>query len=919
MFDARVMVAGGLNLLRSIAVMLLFMFGALAAGMAQAATPAANSSIGNQASATYTDASAISRTSTSNTVNTIVQQVASFTLTSAHSVSAAPGAPLAFSHQITNTGNGSDTFNLDISATGGSVPGDLSSATFYIDANCNGIADNGTAITSLGPIAAGSSSCFIAASTVSGGAANNDTASFTVRAATTLAGSSFAPQTNVDSVTVTANAVITVLKSISVPSGAPGTTVTYTLTYTNSGNNTATHVVLADVIPAGMTYVAGSGRWSVSGATALDDATGGDPAGIAYDFNVTTANTVTANIDSVLSGQSGTLTFQATVNAGVVPGTINNTGDYCYYDGATQQPASSNGTSGAGATNCSTTGTPTGTVPFTVLQSAAVVVDDDPSSTDDDASLNDVVHQAAATQGSTVSFDVVVHNNGNGTDTFNITLPGPNTFPSGTSFALYQTGGAVPLTDSGVDGVDTGPIAAGGSYHVVVKATLPGSALGGGAYDNVVKATSVADPGTSDTTTIELGTITPNTIDLTNDKAVATAVAGDGLGPDDGNSKRTVSVNPGSTATFTLFVNNTSGVADNFDLSTTTSLPSGWTVTFLAATGGVGSECSTTGASLTNTGTITAGSNKVVCAVVTTTAGSAAGDTDVVFKALSPISTASDTIKDTVTVNTLRSLTLTPVNSGQIFAGGSKVYTHVLKNTGTVTETSIGLATALTGVTASWSAVIYEDTDSSGALNAGDLVISSASLAPGASKTLFVKVQAPGSAAAGDIDVSTLTATATACSGGTCSGSPPAAPVVNTTDTSTVIAGQVALTKEQVLDADCDNNGGAGFLPGDYSNGNITTGAIPGACVRYRITAQNLGAADVTSLVISDATPSNTRYNCQGSGAGSAGPAAGDAAVDMGSITLSPSHCSTGTVEATVGTLTPGASAVLTFSIQINP
>ncbi len=901
-----------MDVLRLFAATAIFALGALTAGVTQAATPPAGSSIGNQASATYTDSSAISRTSTSNTVNTIVQQVASFTLTSAHSVSAAPGSPLAFSHQITNTGNGSDTFNLDISATGGSVPGDLSAASFYIDANCNGIADNGTTITSLGPIAAGSSSCFIAASTVSGGAANNDTASFTVRAATQLGG--FADQTNVDSVTVTANAVITVLKSISVPSGIPGTTVTYTLTYTNSGNNAATHVVLADIIPSGMTYVAGSGRWSVSGATALGDATGGDQPGISYDFNVTTANTVTANIDSVASGQSGTLQFSATVDAGVVPGTINNTGDYCYYDGASQQPGTSNGTSGAGATNCSTNGTPTGTVPFTVLQSAAVVLDDNGSSTDSDG-LNDKVTVDSATQGSTVSFEVVVHNNGNGTDTFNITLPGPNTFPSGTSFALYKTGGAVPLTDSGVDGVDTGPIAANGTYVVVVKATLPGTATGGGAYDDVVKATSVADPGTSDTTTIELGTITPNTVDLTNDKAVATAVAGDGLGPDDGNSKRTVSVNPGSSATFTLFVNNTSGVADNFDLSTTTPLPSGWAVTFLAATGGLGSECSTTGASLTNTGTITAASNKVVCAVVTTTAASVAGDTDVVFKALSPISTAADTIKDTVTVNTVRSLTLTPVNSGQIFAGGSKVYTHILKNTGTVTETSIGLATALTGVTASWSAVIYEDTNTNGALDAGDAVVLTVGpLAPGVSETLFVKVQAPGSAAAGDIDVSTLTATATTCTGGTCSGSPPAAPVVNTTDTSTVIAGQVALTKEQALDAACD-----GTLDGSYSNGNITTGAIPGACVRYRITAQNLGAADVTTLVISDATPSNTRYNCQGSGAGSAGPAAGDAAVDVGSITASPTHCLTGTVEATVGTLTPGASAVLTFSIQINP
>ncbi len=44
-----------------------------------AAAPAANSLIGNTATATYTDASAVTRSATSNTVQTIVQQVGSFT------------------------------------------------------------------------------------------------------------------------------------------------------------------------------------------------------------------------------------------------------------------------------------------------------------------------------------------------------------------------------------------------------------------------------------------------------------------------------------------------------------------------------------------------------------------------------------------------------------------------------------------------------------------------------------------------------------------------------------------------------------------------------------------------------------------------------------------------------------------------
>jgi uncharacterized repeat protein (TIGR01451 family) len=71
--------------------------------------------------------------------------------------------------------------------------------------------------------------------------------------------------------------------------GPIGTVVEYTLTYTNTGNNTARDVTITDVIPAsatpatigGMKYVASSGVWSAGGA--LTDVAGGDPAGITYE------------------------------------------------------------------------------------------------------------------------------------------------------------------------------------------------------------------------------------------------------------------------------------------------------------------------------------------------------------------------------------------------------------------------------------------------------------------------------------------------------------------------------------------------------------------------------------------------------------------------------------------------------------
>jgi len=52
--------------------------------------------------------------------------------------------------------------------------------------------------------------------------------------------------------------VLTLSQSSSASSAAPGTAVTYTLVYGNSGDSSATNVILTDVLPAGVTYFQGS-------------------------------------------------------------------------------------------------------------------------------------------------------------------------------------------------------------------------------------------------------------------------------------------------------------------------------------------------------------------------------------------------------------------------------------------------------------------------------------------------------------------------------------------------------------------------------------------------------------------------------------------------------------------------------------
>ena len=302
------------------------------ASAAPSQTPPAGTSIGNQATATYTDGAGTTRTVTSNVVTTVVQQVASLTLTTNNTTTAAVGNMVSYPHVLTNTGNGTDTYTISVAQAGGN-PFNLSNATIYYDANGNGQVDPGDTVISNGSVSpavpAGKAISLIVQGTVPASASG--TSSLTITATSSTDGSKTA--SNTDAVTVTTNAVISLSKAVSSPSGAPGTgPYTYTLAYTNTGNSDAASVSITDAIPSGLTYVAGSGRWSVSGATALTDASGGDPAGIAYDYNVTTPGTITIVVSSVPKNSSGYVTFQFNVGAATSASTIYNQASLSYSD-----------------------------------------------------------------------------------------------------------------------------------------------------------------------------------------------------------------------------------------------------------------------------------------------------------------------------------------------------------------------------------------------------------------------------------------------------------------------------------------------------------------------------------------------------------------------------------------------------------
>jgi len=884
----------------------------------RAAPPTAGTSIGNAASATYTDSSGASRQTTSNVVTTIVQTVRAFTLTENRSVTVAPGGQVAYAHTLSNTGNASDSYNLATPTNTGGFT--LTGVTIFADVNKDGVPDNNTPITVTPGLAAGESFGFVVVGNAPAAAAGTNTITVTG----TSVGNA-AVQTNTDTATVTSNAVISVTKTISSSSGpSPSVSphLTYTLTYTNTGNAAATDFTISDGIPTGMTYRAGTARWSVTGATVLTDLDATDnQSGVVYDFAVTTALTARFRIATVNPGASGIVSFEVSVNSSVVPGVIPNTATFVYDpDGTGPSPV--------------TTSVNTNTVPYTVTQNVGVEIGDVTVSTDLEGETAPTAGAligtvAAAAPGSTVTFVNAVRNTGNGTDSFDIIVAQGN-FPAGTTFILYKADGNTPLVDTNGNSTgDTGPLAPAATINITVKATLPTSGLGTGPYTSTITATSKTSPGTARGVNTAVNTLTAAsglTVDLTNDAAANVGGAlGIGAGPDGsagvGSPVKTNTTNPGTVTIFDLFVRNPNTIADTYTIQLTDvsgnpiTPPAGWTVVFKDATGAV----------ISSTGVVAAGGNSAVVKVeILPPAGTPPGNTDFFFRVISPTTGTNDIIRDRVTVNTVRDIVITPNNSGQTFPGGSVVYEHTVTNNGNVLEgvlatlggtggSRIALGLTDSQSAAGWTSVQNADTNGNGVLDAADAVITDlsyvsaggAGLSIGETVRVFTKVFAPSGAPNLTINTTTLTAT-TANGTGTGAYTTTAPAAVSARDVTTVVLGDLAITKRQALDAACD-----GTADTAYSVAQVTTGAVPGACIMYEITVTNTGSVASTNVIVYDVTPAFTTYNSTGGAAACTGGTT--------NTTAAPANGAAGNFVFTVGTLAPGASATATFKVRINP
>ncbi|MDI3381560.1 beta strand repeat-containing protein [Xenophilus aerolatus] len=887
-----------------------FLFGSSAAF---AVAPPANTVIGNQASASYADSTGTTQIATSNLVQTTVQQVGSFTLDSVNQptttvVNTKTGAAATVvyaPHILTNTGNGSDTFTISVTDDNNR----FAKIEVYADANGDGVPDSTTPLCSAVPAAV----CNVPAQTVAG---SNGTFPFVVAytipstatgttppfdTATILATPGTpalytAPNTSAsdkDQVNLTTVAAFNVTKTIGAPAvAAPGggawptastggprsaTGVTcattwvpglastancyytvYTLTFNNTGAQAGTFA-LSDTLPSGFTYLPGSAVWSNAPGLALGDGAGGDQPGIDFAVSGQTLNAVVA---SLAPNSTQTLSFVVTVNSSAAIGTstTTNVAQYNPTD-AGNVTSTAIGTVGSTTNPASYTVTATYSIAVGANGSTAVSAKDGTPGTPNSTPA-DLTTQPSVVPGGGVKFPQTVFNAGSGTDTVNLTT-GSSTFPAGTTFQLFAADGVTPLLDTNGDGVpDTGPIAAGGSVNIVVQAIVPASTVvGSGPFSVTVTGKSGGDATKIDATLDTVTTVIGALVDLTNTAAGtgSGSVAGGDLGPGPSPLPTTTNTTPAGTGTvFTLFIKNNDSADNNYNLSASQtssfpgSLPTGWTVKYVAA----GGNCASAAAAMPVF--VAKGKQVEVDACVTPPATQTAVTAQkIYFQVLSTgVGSTGVLVSDaktdavTVTVASTLSATLTPNNSGQVAPGGTVVYAHTLTNTGNQSCGAYTLTATLPAadVTAGWTTAIYLDVNGDGQIDQGDTLVTGSTPGPlpvGGTQKILVKVFAPGGASAGATDLATVTATF-AAGAGNC-GTPSA------TDLSTVVTGQIRVVKTQGPDTNCDGNVDP---PASLSAAPLSL--KPGQCIVYQVVATNQGTAPVSNLSINDALPAYT-------------------------------------------------------------
>lgn len=856
------------------------------------AQPKAGSSITNIASGDFYDEQGNLQVINSNPVILTVQPIYSLSLQSNQQNIGTIGSKLNFPHVLTNTGNIADSYKITLNQLTNDQF-DLENIAVYADRDQNGEPDDNNNLlnNAILHLEADESVALVVVGSIPKNVVAGNVANFSLTSTSQLDPGNVSATVS-DVAKVVDDAVIQVTKSQNISTGKTGTEITYTFTYSNTGT-AAARLVLRDILATDVTYKLGSGSWgNGSGSlTDADDVETGANAPIKYKVS---NGQVDVELASVAALSKGTVSFKVTVNANAAE-KVANTADYQQYN----------------ASNAILKNTLTNTVIFNVEQTLGVILNNSSAGTSD-GDANDLLSQSNTFTGTAkeVQFENYVWNTGQATDSYNLSITKSTNVPSCAVTRLYQSDGRTLLTDSNADGIiDTGSMAAGASKKVVLGIYFPANCVTATneILDFDVKATSVTDTAITNSTRNRLNnTNTAGYSDLYNSDS-----SGIGIGAvtsTGGQAWVNKSAVRGGTAVFPLVVENKSTVTNSYNLyasaaeidvnSINTSLPAQWTVKFYDTS----DNCQTLGSVISSTGNVAAGATKKYCAVVTVPTNTDLANLPIWFAIKSPMNAQADSIKDQVDI-IQRQMTLANDRQGRVNIGGTVVYLHTLKNTGTVVEGNaagqITFSVIPQNPNDTFTYTLYHDANNNGVIDAtdpmiNDLSIITGGLAPQASIQLLLKVQAPTTATNGMSSVANIVVKANNTIQGL------ALADIQNTDLTTVDPTQLRLTKEQTKDENCALTS-VTVINAVY--GSTPLQVKPNQCVTYRLTLKNEGATSASNVVINDVVPA---YSQLRSGL--------PPSITQGTVTVN-----TDQIAGNVGTLAPQGQAAMYFSIRVSP
>ena len=396
------------------------------------------------------------------------------------------GERVTFPYRLTNTANTDDSFGLAVSYE---TPSDFvpSLTEIYLDLDGDSLIDPGEPlVTSVGPLGSGEEVSLVLSADLPAGLIGGETAHLDL-AARSMADTSLVDDGNIVRLVARDEARVVLVKSSSSTAVMPGDVVGFTISFSNTGERTATNVILSDPIDSGGNTI---------GALFVDGSATAIPAGTIEYFDEATGSWVDIAppadrvkgvrllLGSLAAGETGSLDFSLSMPGDMPAGTIFNTAvaDFIGGDGRSYSLPSNEVTVQVGRVSTVYIGPP-----------------GDPTAPEGGPTDRNVIALNAVDTVYTFWHELL--NSGNFTDTLQIGVIDSTAIPSGWQMTFIDTTGS-PLTPLTVNRALVGPVAVGGSRIVGlrIRSTREGfRSFPGREFAFLVEARSLVDPGAANT------------------------------------------------------------------------------------------------------------------------------------------------------------------------------------------------------------------------------------------------------------------------------------------------------------------------------------------------------------------------------------------------------------------------------------